>query len=431
MSKKLTQVVANRQTDNQTVYPSMEYDDTMALQSMTALQNQEDMEQQAYETGNMANVYDGYSDMKNMYDTQETELPDVDVKVTEQQESAKDTKQFSNVFAKLFHTLASAFNKDSEIGTKLEEVAEQLDSTYGQDPYEVQSEALAENNMSTEQDITKSDSDVYVPTIEEQKERQEALDVSNGNMRRSAMLVASNDEFVSMANAKDKDFTHMTADIQVMGMRLSENAMEKLLPLDAGAKEKSEVANSYMTMMRGIKTYNDTALTEIETRYQDNPEKLEKAKQGLGNMMSRVGNEAYNIVGGANRQYDFLSEQDKIELDNLQLQGVDKTFSEYVNENHLEPDKQDDIHKYADVGITSGLDVGKVDTIGAGVASVNSINSNNSVIESRVALQGMKSVENGVAVNQDRVKMAESMFNTVLQKDAKQNQFSVDDGLDY
>lgn len=450
-SKILTQPVTTEQQVVQNDNQQAEYD-AMVQQSMAALQNQEQLEQEAYVTGNTADLYDVYDSsvsaesMPMNVETVESEtaeqaLPDVDPTVTEQQAVAGEKPQFSNVFAKLFGTLANAFGKDSAIGSKLQEVAEQLDGIYSQDASAIQQEAIDALNGTNQADTEgfvatdmQSGEGVYVPTAEEQQERQEALDFSNQNMRESAQLVAANDEFVDMADVKDKDFKYMDSSMNVMRIRLGEKAMGSLSAVDVGAKEKSDVANDYMTMVRGLKTYNDTALTEIETKYQDDPEKLEKAKQGLGNMMSRAGNQVYNIVGNANRQYDFLSEQDKAELDELQLQGLDKTYSEYVDENKLEPQQKEDMTMYANaeqVDVEAGNELIKFsESSKSDMKSLGTTKGTQTLsVESRTAVQNAnKTVVS--TLGQSRGQMAENVFDTVLKNEEAAKQSSLTSGLE-
>ena len=436
-SKTLTRPVVTEQQMIQNDNQQAEYD-AMVQQSMTALQNQEQMEQEAYATGNIVGLYDVYDGSVNMESmTVEQSLPDIDPTVTEQQALSGGKSQFSNVFSKLFGTLANVFGKDSAIGSKLQELAEQLDDTYSQDASAIQQETIDELNGTTQADTAEagvadaqSNADVYVPTAAEQQVRQEVLDFSNQNMRESAQLVAVNDEFIDMADAKDKDFTYMNSSMNVMRLRLGEKAMASLSAVDVNAKDKSDVANDYMTMVRGLKTYNDTALTEIETKYQDDPEKLEKAKQGLGNMMSRAGNYAYNIVGNANKQYDFLSEQDKAEVDVLQLQGLDKTYSEYVGENKLEPQQKEDMQMYADVEQTDmGGELTEFSESSKSDMKFLGVTKGMQSVESRTAVQNAnKSVVS--TLGQSRGQMAENVFDTVLKNEEQAKQSSLTAGLE-
>lgn len=391
--------------------------DAMAQQSMTALQNQEMMEQEAYESGDISGMYGSYTDMQATYGVNQNMpsnvLPDVDPTVTEQQATVTDNSKYANVFAKVFGTLASVFGEESEIGSKLKEIADNLDDTYSQDAYDIQQESLdrleeqSENQYETAGPITTvPGQDDYIPTQQEYQSRQAALEESNENMAKTASTAVENDEFVSMADANDNDFTHMQSNMRVMSLRLGEDAMSKLSTIDVGAKEKSEVANNYMTMMRGIKTYNDTALQGIESKYQDDPEKLEAAKQGLGNMITRATESAYNTIGNANKQYDFLSKDDKAELDSMQLQGVDKTFSEYVKEYQMEPQASDDMEMYANAsGMESDV---------KGVEQSSPSASNTITVESRVLSQ-KSNTPSDLSSRAEKVQMAETSFGAVLQ----------------
>lgn len=383
--KILTQPV----TQNQPVTPTPTVDDeSMVQQSMLALQQQEMLEQEAYESGDMSQVYAMYGPKSVSYA--------IDISETQPQAAGSQSIQFSNVFAKLFGTLANVFGKDSQIGSKLYEMAEQLDGMYGQDPNLVTQEALRQN---FEQNTTNDNA-----MSEQMMLNSSGLQESNNNMQRHAYRLVENDEFLDMADAKDKDFTHMTANLRTMELRLGEKAMASLSGADVGSKEKAEIANDYMTIVRGLKVYNDTALSQMEVRYQDDPEKLEQAKQGLSNVMSRAGKQVYGIVGAANRQYDFLSEQDKKELDALQLHGVDAIYSEFVGEKTATP-----VMNFEQQGSMSFVSSG---------------------VESRTAMQQQQVNAMTSITHQERVALAESKFDTVLKNDTLSNQSSLSMSLE-
>lgn len=456
MSKQLQESVAPATAQQDITEQAMaeqqaEYE-AMAQQSMTALRSQEELEQEAYLNGDTQALYstDSYQyqddnmpqnsnvfyqgetgafDEEAMNAATEQLEPEVDPMVTEQQAESENTNKFADVCANLFQKLANIFGEDTAIGEKLQEVADNIRGNYAEDARKVQEEALqaqsgADTATNTDSNATtEAASDEYVPTAEERLQRKEAEDYSNQNMRENAQLVARNDEFLDMADATSKDFSHMDNGMVVMGERLQEDTMARLAPVDAGAKEKSECANNYMTMMRGIKTYNDTALDEISERYKDDPEKLETAKQGLGNLMTRATGNAYAMIGGDNKQWDFLSEKDVQELDSMKLQGVDMTYSEYVKDRGLQLESEkDDMSMYANAEDTVSKQT--EEPVALGSHSGGSFG-----VESRTDMKGTmtKSVSNSGV---DRGQQAENVFSTVLQNEAQSKQESFTAGLE-
>ena len=142
--------------------------------------------------------------------------------------------------------------------------------------------------------------------------------------------IVADDDFLSMKDAKDSKFQVMTSSMNVMGRELQMDSAVRLTPDDATAEDYSDVANNYMTMARGVKAYNDEALKGINEKYKNDPEKLETAKAGLGNLMTHASENMYGIIGDSNKMNNFLSEADKKELDNMHLQGVTTTYSEIM-----------------------------------------------------------------------------------------------------
>lgn len=391
--------MANNNQVNQTVE-----NDDMAYASMAALQQQEELEKDAYNRGDMNAAYsaDTYQNaisgqncivegvdeankaMKNLQQTHDdTQLDVSDIASTnpypmgktsqedgiivdseDEQKDATTEKKYNNVFASMFHKVANVFGADSAIGSKFEEVANQLEERYGTDADEVQQEAMdarlqrgdgvKATNTSNVEDTTsetkdtKSKSEDYTPTVEKQTSRDEQLKVSNDNMKKSADLAVSDDDFLSMKDAKDSKFQVMTSSMNVMGRELQMDSAVRLMPDDATAEDYSDVANNYMTMARGVKAYNDEALKGINEKYKDDPEKLETAKAGLSNLMTHASENMYGIIGNANKSDNFLSEADKKELDEMNLQGVTTKYSDYVKEHQLEPDTSKGAEKVVD-----------------------------------------------------------------------------------
>lgn len=445
--------MANNNQVNQTVE-----NDDMAYASMAALQQQEELERDAYNRGDMTAAYsaDTYQDAINlpadktqnqtamMLEHQSETMPengmandvlqnDTKGVTSDATKDATTEKKYNNIFASMFHKVATVFGTDSAIGSKFEEVANQLEDRYGTDAHEVQQEAMearlqrgrdsiaadALNKKSvskSEMTDTKSKSEEYTPTAEKQSLRDEQLKASNKHMKESADLAVSDDDFLSMKDAKDSKFQVMTSSMNVMGRELQMDSAVRLTPDDATAEDYSDVANNYMTMARGVKAYNDEALKGINEKYKDDPEKLETAKAGLGNLMTHASENMYGIIGDSNKMNNFLSEADKKELDNMHLQGVTTTYSDYVKEHQLEPEKNTGLDKTMDKTVDKESDMSVVKSDKSD-NKTNGYTTGTVGVTSRVAqMENATKARKNDLSTANRGQMAEDKFKHILDK---------------
>lgn len=458
--------MANNNQVNQTVE-----NDDMAYASMAALQQQEELERDAYNRGDMTAAYsaDTYQDAINLpadktqnqtamtLEHQSETMPENgmanDVLQNDTKGTTSDTtkdatteKKYNNIFASMFHKVATVFGTDSAIGSKFEEVANQLEDRYGTDAHVVQQEAMearmqrgrdsiaadALNKKSvskSEMTDTKSKSEDYTPTAEKQSLRDEQLKASNKHMKESADLAVSDDDFLSMKDAKDSKFQVMTSSMNVMGRELQMDSAVRLTPDDATAEDYSDVANNYMTMARGVKAYNDEALKGINEKYKDDPEKLETAKAGLGNLMTHASENMYGIIGDSNKMNNFLSEADKKELDNMHLQGVTTTYSDYVKEHQLEPEKNTGLDKTMDKTVDKESDMSVVKSDKSD-NKINGYTTGTVGVTSRVAqMENATKARKNDLSTANRGQMAEDKFKHILDKaNAPESSYDMDMG---
>ena len=457
--------MANNNQVNQTVE-----NDDMAYASMAALQQQEELERDAYNRGDMNAAYsaDTYQDAINLpadkmqnptamtLENPSETMPNNNVTANKDatkdvsSENTKDVtteKKYNNIFASMFHKVATVFGTDSAIGSKFEEVANQLEDRYGTDAHEVQQEAMetrmqrGNGNIATdasnvkttsveaETQGVKSKSEDYTPTAEKQSLRDEQLKASNKHMKESADLAVSDDDFLSMKDAKDSKFQVMTSSMNVMGRELQMDSAVRLTPDDATAEDYSDVANNYMTMARGVKAYNDEALKGINEKYKDDPEKLETAKAGLGNLMTHASENMYGIIGDSNKMNNFLSEADKKELDNMHLQGVTTTYSDYVKEHHLEPEKNTGLDKTMDKTVDKESDMSVV-KLDKSDNKTNGYTTGTVSVTSRVAqMENATKARKNDLSTANRGQMAEDKFKHILDKaNAPESSYDMDMG---
>lgn len=456
-------------TNNNQVNQTVENDD-MAYASMAALQQQEELERDAYNRGDMTAAYsaDTYQDAINLpadktqnqtaitLENPSETMPKDDVTANKNAtndvapENTKDAtpeKKYNNIFASMFHKVATVFGTDSAIGSKFEEVANQLEDRYGTDAHVVQQEAMearmqrgkgsiatdASNVKVTSTEVetqgVKSKSEDYTPTAEKQSLRDEQLKASNKHMKESADLAVSDDDFLSMKDAKDSKFQVMTSSMNVMGRELQMDSAVRLTPDDATAEDYSDVANNYMTMARGVKAYNDEALKGINEKYKDDPEKLETAKAGLGNLMTHASENMYGIIGDSNKMNNFLSEADKKELDNMHLQGVTTTYSDYVKEHHLEPEKNTGLDKTMDKTVDKESDMSVVKSDKSD-NKTNDYTTGTVGVTSRVAqMENATKARKNDLSTANRGQMAEDKFKHILDKaNAPESSYDMDMG---
>lgn len=457
--------MANNNQVNQTVE-----NDDMAYASMAALQQQEELERDAYNRGDMTAAYsaDTYQDAINLpadktqnqtaitLENPSETMPKDDVTANKDAtndvapDNTKDAtpeKKYNNIFASMFHKVATVFGTDSAIGSKFEEVANQLEDRYGTDAHVVQQEAMearmqrgngsittdASNVKTTsveaETQGVKSKSEDYIPTAEKQSLRDEQLKASNKHMKESADLAVSDDDFLSMKDAKDSKFQVMTSSMNVMGRELQMDSAVRLTPDDATAEDYSDVANNYMTMARGVKAYNDEALKGINEKYKDDPEKLETAKAGLGNLMTHASENMYGIIGDSNKMNNFLSEADKKELDNMHLQGVTTTYSDYVKEHQLEPEKNTGLDKTMDKTVDKESDMSVVKSDKSD-NKTNGYTTGTVGVTSRVAqMENATKARKNDLSTANRGQMAEDKFKHILDKaNAPESSYDMDMG---
>lgn len=457
--------MANNNQVNQTVE-----NDDMAYASMAALQQQEELERDAYNRGDMNAAYsaDTYQDAINLpadkmqnptamtLENPSETMPNNNVTANKDatkdvsSENTKDVtteKKYNNIFASMFHKVATVFGPDSAIGAKFEEVANQLEDRYGTDAHVVQQEAMearmqrgngsittdASNVKTTsveaETQGVKSKSEDYIPTAEKQSLRDEQLKASNKHMKESADLAVSDDDFLFMKDAKDSKFQVMTSSMNVMGRELQMDSAVRLTPDDATAEDYSDVANNYMTMARGVKAYNDEALKGINEKYKDDPEKLETAKAGLGNLMTHASENMYGIIGDSNKMNNFLSEADKKELDNMHLQGVTTTYSDYVKEHQLEPEKNTGLDKTMDKTVDKESDMSVVKSDKSD-NKTNGYTTGTVGVTSRVAqMENATKARKNDLSTANRGQMAEDKFKHILDKaNAPESSYDMDMG---
>lgn len=121
----------------------------------------------------------------------------------------------------------------------------------------------------------------------------------------------------------------MRASFSETAYGLRQNVAESRLRSEDDALVREEASDGYMTMMRSMQAYNDAAVQSIRETYQDDPEQMQKATDGLANLMRGAVGDAFDLLRDDDGALGFLSEQDKIELDRMRFTGVNVPYSAY------------------------------------------------------------------------------------------------------
>lgn len=195
---------------------------------------------------------------------------------------------------------------------------EAVSVNYGKDVQNVQ--AAAQDG-----DILKrSDGSSYENVSE--RERQ-----SNEAMKAQARSIVLSDGMIAADKASERtgfDEIHIAMDNMTNGLR-SESFKKRQIAGGNTDDVKQSTAESYMTMMHGIQAYNDEAVKAIQDKYADDPSGLQRASNGLGKTMRAIVKDAFDVVKNDDAALQFLSKEDKAELDSMVFTGVNVSYSDY------------------------------------------------------------------------------------------------------
>lgn len=256
--------------------------------------------------------------------------PDATSQTVDSQEQVQPTlsetelnkTEFTNGFAKIFSVLANVVGKDTGLGMKLQEFA-----------VDIQTQEDVSNGVDgAVLDGAKSGAALGAAVSGAQPaktlEQAMATQATTQDMASEATAAVRDGLLEDMAMSNPKtDYSNLQSSMRVMGHNLSMDATLRTGYMDSDETDTRSVSENYMDMMRGLKSYNDTALQEIETVYADNPEGKANATKGLGNMMQAAVGTGYDIVLDSNKTFDFLSESDRQELNDMTFAGVTQDFA--------------------------------------------------------------------------------------------------------
>lgn len=204
---------------------------------------------------------------------------------------------------------------------------------------QVQNDGVSADSLD---ELKRSDGSVYKDVSEDEKQ---SNDMMAGQGR--SMVVSG-----GMLDAADSnDFDDMRIEFDKKASDLREATVHNQAVYGEGHETelKEQTAQNYMSMLHGVQAYNDAAVEAIEEQYADDLEKKALATQGLANTMRAAVGHSFDIVKNDNDAMDFLSEEDKAELDNMSFTGVNVKFSDYQSGMDLKtgdmPEKEDSLEK--------------------------------------------------------------------------------------
>lgn len=169
------------------------------------------------------------------------------------------------------------------------------------------------------------------------------LSVANMTSKAHEMVISTGFQSAARAN-EDATFGGFTDQDMMMRMKIQDIRDETKRNSQKNGEDgidltREQTAGSYMSMMYGIQAYNDAAVDQIREQYKDDPRKMQIATEGLAKTMRGLVGDAYNAMQTDNDAMDFLSEEDKQKLDNMQFTGVNVKFSEYSHDMDLKTGK--------------------------------------------------------------------------------------------
>lgn len=370
-------------------------------------------------------------------ETESFEEPELSTEESlEQAGTEANATEYTNTFAKLFGKVADFVGPDSSVGKMIKSVADRLEYNYGTaNVQEIQKDMVAGDDKDMRSALDAADgtatntdgqteseqkseygelgkeypgSDDYQGPTDKYTARTAQVEAAYQEDAKEAM---ETDDFVNMAENKDSSFSELDRNMRQVHRGLSQETMATLGGVDKTAEMKKDVSEKYMNVVRGLSAYDQTAQEEIQTKYANDPERLQQAQQGLSNMMGRTMTQAYGMVAEDNQTWDFLSKENIAELDSLKVSGMDKTFSEYRKEAGFE----DSIVKTTQ----------ELQGVNPAQGSVNMPTQ----VDSRMMKSGVQNV-NTTSTSKNRGAEAESKFDTILQNEKASREQSLTAGLE-
>lgn len=324
------------------------------------------------------------------------------------------TSEYNNVLAKLVGTIAEFVGKDTSLGAKLTEMADNLDagSSSGEydpaNPYhdlndqQLWDAAGASGEQASENTGLESSGSENVGLENSGSEGTESSGVqADASPLGASGLTESNVAFMSdKANQSvlsgeflaagqatdDKPFREMRDTTNSICNELSDDTVNNMVGVDAwedNSPQKQDSSYKHMSFMRGLSAYSEQAVAGIEEAFANDPEGKETAMKGLNGMMAASVPQAFDALYSNNKSFNFLTEADKAELNSMKFAGTDMTYGEYeaarMEQDGIESEygtmSVEEADMYANAGL-NGLDASDIVADAATGAVVGTVNGN-------------------------------------------------------
>lgn len=325
----------------------VEYENFMARQSMLALNQQlaaEGYDENSYGSDQFKSTMSQDLSGENTYDQPVTDFTQSNITkedVEQAYESGGVTSEYNNVLARFVGTIAQFVGEDTTLGAKLKSMADDLDAGSSSGTYDPENPYHNLNNP----DVLNGADDA---SGIESSDQSQAGDVSDGLsnpdpdgltahnvdfMSKKADEDVVNGEFLKAGQATDdKPFEAMRSATNSICNDLTDDMVNNMVGVDAwdeNSPQKQDSSYKHMSFMRGLAAYSEQAVSGIDTMFQDDPEGKETAMRGLDGMMAASVPQAFDTIYSNNKNFQFLTDSDRAELDSMQFSGVDITYSEY------------------------------------------------------------------------------------------------------
>lgn len=380
-----------------------------------AMQEYQEAEQMAQESMDALNEEQGVvlepasepdlSDSSEIVESEELADDINDNIVVEPESASVQELTYNNIFAKFIGSFANMVGPDTELGKKLSDFADSLDDNGSLPASQEQTDAplyhdlndpdvvefIPADNKTEDKDKEDPNDDLQADKSDETSEmpyRKNITSYMTTGLSGVARLTAEDGVFLK-AGQSDANMDYIREDLcDIIRKDVDADTLDQTVGFDAwddGSPQKQHAADVHMSVMRGFQAYNDTAKETIEKMYADNPSEKEQALTGLRKTMGVMAGMGYDMTYENNRDFNFLSDADKIELDNMKFEGIDMTYSDYVaNRDGVAKPDASELDMYANAGIDDALD-----TIGSNKQDTIKLDQNNKNAD-RIALVDQK-----------------------------------------
>lgn len=329
------------------------------------------------------------------------------------------TSEYNNVLAKLVGTIAEFVGKDTSLGAKLTEMADNLDagSSSGEydpaNPYhdlndqQLWDAAGASGEQASENTGLESSGseNTGLENFGLENSGSEGTESSGVQADASPLgasgLTESNVAFMSdKANQSvlsgeflaagqatdDKPFREMRDTTNSICNELSDDTINNMVGVDAwedNSPQKQDSSYKHMSFMRGLSAYSEQAVAGIEEAFANDPEGKETAMKGLEGMMAASVPQAFDALYSNNKSFNFLTEADKAELNSMKFAGTDMTYGEYeaarMEQDGIESEYGtmfvEEANMYANAGL-NGLDASDIVSDASKGAAIGAMSGN-------------------------------------------------------